>query len=88
MIGRKGMPSEVVAEKAVMDLLDFHDSEAAVDAHLADQLIVPLALAGGDSVFSTEAITPHLITNIAVVRAFLNRSIEVDETARTVTIGP
>ncbi len=88
MIGRKGMPSEVVAEKAVAALLDFHDSEAAVDAHLADQLIVPLALAGGESVFSTEAITPHLITNIAVVRAFLDRAIEVDEDERTVTIGP
>lgn len=87
MIGRKGMPSEVVAEKAVSDLLSFHASEAAVDAHLADQLIVPLALAPGESVFSTEAISSHLTTNIAVVRAFLDRPIVVDEEVRTVTLG-
>jgi RNA 3'-terminal phosphate cyclase (ATP) len=87
MLGRKGMPSEVVAEKAITELLDFDASGAAVDRHLADQLVVPLALAEGDSVISTDAITSHLLTNIAVVRAFLDRSIEVDEQARTVTFG-
>jgi RNA 3'-terminal phosphate cyclase (ATP) len=86
-LGRKGMPSEVVAEQAVTELLEFDASGAAVDRHLADQLVVPLALAEGESVLSTDAITPHLLTNIAVVRAFLDRPIEVDEQARTVTFG-
>jgi RNA 3'-terminal phosphate cyclase (ATP) len=87
MLGRKGMPSEVVAEKAITALLDFDASGAAVDRHLADQLVVPLALAEGESIVSTDAITPHLLTNTAVVRAFLDRPIEVDEQARTVTFG-
>ena len=87
VLGRKGMPSEVVAEQAVTDLLAFHDSGAAVDSHLADQLVLPLALSAGDSVLTVEAITSHLLTNIAVVRAFLNRPIMVDEGARTITFG-
>ena len=87
MLGRKGMPSEIVAEKAVTALLAFHASGASVDAHLADQIIVPLALAQGASAFVTPEITAHLLTNIGVVRAFIDRPIGVDERARTVTIG-
>jgi RNA 3'-terminal phosphate cyclase (ATP) len=87
VLGAKGMPSEVVAEKAVTALLDFHDNGAAVDEHLADQLIVPLALAEGPSTFSTAAITPHLLTNIAVVQTFIDRPIDVDEKRHTVSFG-
>ncbi|HEX3050643.1 MAG TPA: RNA 3'-terminal phosphate cyclase [Aggregatilineaceae bacterium] len=78
VLGRKGMPSEVVAEQAVTALLDFHGSGAAVDERLADQLIVPLVLAEGESRFSTPTITDHLRTNIHVVNAFLDRSITIE----------
>jgi len=87
MLGRKGMPSEEVAERAVTPLLMFHDSGAAVDERLMDQLVLPLALAEGESVVSTNAITSHLRTNIDVVRAFLDRPIAVDEEKRVVTVG-
>lgn len=86
MLGRRGMPSEEVAERAVTPLLMFHDSGAAVDERLMDQLIVPLALAEGPSVVSTNAITRHLRTNIEVVRAFLKRPIAIDESRRLVTV--
>ncbi len=86
-IGRKGMPSEAVSERAVTDLLHFHESEAAVDQRLADQLIVPLVLAEGTSIFRTAAITRHLRTNADVVRAFIDRPIEINEQAQQVTIG-
>lgn len=87
VLGVKGMPSEVVAEKAVTALLDFHDSGAAVDEHLADQLVIPLVLAPGPSMFSTAAITPHLRTNIGVVQEFIDRAIDIDESRRIVSIG-
>lgn len=86
-IGRKGMPSEAVSERAVTDLLYFHESEAAVDQRLADQLIVPLALAEETSVFRTETITQHLRTNVDVVRAFIDRPINIDEQTAQITIG-
>lgn len=44
----------------------------ALDKHLADQLVIPMALANGESKFTTCEITQHLLTNIAVVRRFLN----------------
>jgi RNA 3'-terminal phosphate cyclase (ATP) len=86
-LGRKGLPSEAVAEKAVTALLNFHDSGAAVDLHLADQLVLPLALAEGTSVFSAHKLTRHLWTNISVVKAFIDRPITVDDKRRTVTIA-
>jgi RNA 3'-terminal phosphate cyclase (ATP) len=85
VLGRKGVASEVVAEEAVNALLAFHQTGAAVDEHLADQLVIPLALAQGRSVISTAALTPHLLTNISVVRAFTNRPIFVDEARRAIT---
>jgi RNA 3'-terminal phosphate cyclase (ATP) len=87
VIGRKGMPSEAVAEKAITGLLSFHDSAAAADRHLTDQLVVPMALAEGASAFTAEDLTSHLYTNIDTVRAFVNRPIEVDESTRTITFG-
>jgi RNA 3'-terminal phosphate cyclase (ATP) len=87
VLGRKGMPSETVAEQAVTELLELHDSGAATDEHLADQLVVPLALAQGPSAYTTRAVTPHLATNADVVRAFLDRPIALDAGKRLVTIG-
>jgi RNA 3'-terminal phosphate cyclase (ATP) len=86
VLGRKGMPSEVVAQKAVTELLAFDRSGAAVDEHLADQIVVPLALADGPSWYTTPTVTAHLATNIAVVRAFLDRVLSVDERTGLVSI--
>jgi RNA 3'-terminal phosphate cyclase (ATP) len=86
VLGRKGMPSEVVAQKAVTELLAFDRSGAAVDEHLADQIVVPLALAEGPSWYTTPIVTSHLSTNIAVVRAFLDRVLSVDERTGLVSI--
>lgn len=83
-IGRKGLPSEVVAEQAVSQLLAYLDSMAAVDAHLADQLVLPLAVAVGDSVLHVPAITTHLRTNVDVVSAFTRRTITIDDSRKRV----
>lgn len=78
-LGRKGLPAEKVAEGAWEDLIAHHqDSAAAVDPRLADQLIVPLALAAGDSAFTTSVITQHTVTNIHSVCQFLEAGTEVE----------
>jgi RNA 3'-terminal phosphate cyclase len=41
-----------------------------VDAHLADQLAVPMAVAGRSGVIRTEEVTGHLETVASVLRAF------------------
>jgi RNA 3'-terminal phosphate cyclase (ATP) len=84
--GRKGLPAEQVAEAACRDLLRYHRSGAAVDMHLADQLIVPLTIADDVSHFSTCRVTEHLRTNMWVVERFARARFEV--TGQTVTIVP
>ncbi|HIQ01156.1 MAG TPA: RNA 3'-phosphate cyclase [Anaerolineales bacterium] len=76
--GRKGLPSEQVAAAACDDLLTHHRAGAPADPHLADQLVLPMAVASGTSQVATSAITDHLLTNLAVVRAFLSVQAQVE----------
>lgn len=79
-LGGRGKPSENVAEEAVAQLLDHLDApEGAVDAHSADQLLLPLAFAPGQSVYTVTHVTDHLRTNVETLRAFLDRPVRVDE---------
>ena len=77
-LGRKGLPADKVAEAAVAELLAFVDNGAAVDHHLADQLLAPMALAHGKSSFTTDNLTRHTMTNANLLRQWLNVSITVD----------
>ena len=80
-LGRPGLPAEEVAGSAVADMLSFMENGAAVDKHLADQLLVPMALAKGSSTFSTGQITNHTITNADLLRQWLNNNIEIEGAA-------
>lgn len=69
-LGERGVPAEQVAEQAVRALIAHWTSEAALDANLGDQVLVPFALAPGRSVFSVARITRHLETNAWIVERF------------------
>lgn len=45
-------------------------SSACIDPHLADQLLLPMALAGGGR-FTTPVLSEHLRTNAAMIEKFL-----------------
>lgn len=75
--GRQGYPAERVADDAVDEFLAYHATTAAVDPHLADQLVLPLALSGYDLSFATSRVTHHLITNVWVVSQFMGRRFEI-----------
>jgi RNA 3'-terminal phosphate cyclase (ATP) len=77
-LGEKGKPSEQVATEAALDLLAQHRSGQAVDMHLADQLVLPMALAEGTSSFTTCRVTQHLLTNAEVIRHFLPVEITIE----------
>ena len=51
----------------------------AVDPHSADQILLPLALAEGRSIYTVTEVTEHLRTNAATIRAFLDRPIAIEE---------
>lgn len=77
-LGRRGLPSEAVAEEACAALLAHHATGAAVDAHLADQLVLPLVWAGGPAQLSVAAITRHLLTNVWTAGQFALASASVE----------
>jgi RNA 3'-terminal phosphate cyclase (ATP) len=76
--GRRGKRAEAVADEATKVFLAYHRSGAPVDRHLADQLILPLALAGCAATFRTSEITRHLLTNVWVVGQFLDVDVRVE----------
>jgi RNA 3'-terminal phosphate cyclase (ATP) len=77
-LGERGKPAERVAEEAANELLEFLHGSGALDRHLADQLVLPLALARGESWFTTERVTQHLITNAWVVNQFFPGRVQVE----------
>lgn len=79
-IGQRGVPAEEVAEGLVRQVRRFLAAEVPVGQYLADQLLLPLALAGGGS-FITLQPDRHTPTNIAVIRRFLALPITMTELA-------
>ena len=77
-LGRRGKRAEEVADEAMDQLIEHIDAGGCVDPYLSDQLIPFAALANGKSAFSTSRITRHLLTNIWVVKQFVDVRIEVE----------
>jgi len=69
-LGRKGKRAEAVADDACDELFRFLGSGSVVDQHLADQLVLYMALAKGRSTIITEGVTEHLKTNVWVIEQF------------------
>lgn len=67
-LGERGTPSEAVADDAVDRFEAVHAGSGAVDPHMADQVLVFLALAGGR--VRIHRVTDHVRTNLAVLEAF------------------
>ena len=70
-LGARGKPAERVAEEAVEPYLEDMERKASVDEHLADQILLPAALATGKTRFRTPRVTGHLLTNAWVISRFL-----------------
>jgi RNA 3'-terminal phosphate cyclase (ATP) len=75
--GRKGYPAEDVADDALDDLEDFLEAGVPVGEHLADQLLLPFALAGAGRFRTLGPLTQHATTNIETIREFLDVPIAV-----------
>jgi len=87
-LGKIGLAAERVAELAVQDLLGFQTQDAPVDVHLADQLLLPAALADKPSQYRTAQISTHLTTNAWVIEQFGLAEIAIDSDTCTVTVTP
>lgn len=77
-IGERGVRAETIAENAADEALAYLATDAPVDEHLADQLLLPLALCKGGS-YTTGVLSLHTQTNIEVIRKFLEVEISVTQ---------
>ena len=76
--GERGVRSEDVASGAVDEARGYLSSNAAVGEHLADQLLLPMALGQGGS-FTTSAVTEHLRSNATIIETFLHKRVTINE---------
>ncbi|MFL6447130.1 MAG: RNA 3'-terminal phosphate cyclase [Bryobacteraceae bacterium] len=68
--GQRGVPAERVAEGALESWRNYDRAGVPVGEHLADQLLLPMAIAGGGSMLTTKP-TLHTTTNAEVISMFL-----------------
>jgi RNA 3'-terminal phosphate cyclase (ATP) len=84
--GRMGVSAERVGADAAAQVSAYLASDGAVSEHLADQLLLPMALAGGGS-FTTASISSHARTNMEVIGRFLESRFRVEENLRSIRIS-
>lgn len=75
--GVKGVSAEKVASDACDEAQAYLTAGVPVGVHLADQLLVPMALGGGGT-FRTLEPTAHTITNAGVIRRFLDVPVTIE----------
>lgn len=77
--GEKGVRAEEVARGAALEAAAYLSSLAPVGEHLADQLLLPLALGAGGEFVAMQA-SSHLRSNAAVVQKFTGRRVSMANT--------
>lgn len=70
--GRLGLSAEQVAKTAVARMAGYLDCDAFAGPYLADQLLLPFALAGGGS-FTTVKPSQHSLTAADIIARFMGR---------------
>ncbi len=81
--GERNISAEAVADQASLAARRYLASEAAVGEYLADQLLLPMALAGGGS-FTTLPPSRHTTTNIEIIKKFLDIPITAEQISNRV----
>ena len=74
--GERGVSAEKVAARAAGRALDYLSHDVPVGPYLADQLVGPMAIAGGGR-FRTVTASRHTLTNIDIIKCFMDVSIDV-----------
>jgi RNA 3'-terminal phosphate cyclase (ATP) len=70
-LGEIGKRAEQVADEAVDAFLHYWHGGGALDLHLSDQVLLPMALAAGESAVTVSAVTDHLKTNLWAIQQFI-----------------
>ena len=78
-LGKLGKRAEDVGKEAAQELLKEQKSQAALDKHLADQILPYLALSFQKSQVSCSEITNHCKTNIWAIEKFINGKFKIKD---------
>jgi RNA 3'-terminal phosphate cyclase (ATP) len=76
--GQRGVSAEKVALRAIKMVQEYLANDLPVGRYLADQLLIPMAMAGGGK-FRTLSPSRHTTTNIAIIKQFLEVDIRLKE---------
>lgn len=77
--GERGVSAEQVAHRLAGQVDRYLDApNACISEHLADQLLLPMALAGGGE-FTTHVVSEHVRSNAALIEKFVEVAIEWTE---------
>ncbi|MBB3196839.1 RNA 3'-terminal phosphate cyclase [Roseateles terrae] len=83
-LGDKGVSAETVTQRLVKELRDYQQLPGAVGPHLADQWMLPLALAvwrrGVPAAYTATELTLHARTNLETIQTFLPVSVSTEHT--------
>ncbi|HVF48891.1 MAG TPA: RNA 3'-terminal phosphate cyclase [Pyrinomonadaceae bacterium] len=77
-IGERGVRAEIIAERVAKEARRYLSIDAPIGEHLADQLLLPLALARGGS-YTTGPLSLHTTTNIEIIKKFLPLEIQTSQ---------
>ena len=81
--GKQGLAAEKVAGRAWRAAKSYLDVDVPVGEHLADQLVLPLAISahtgGVGGQFRTSNLSQHTTTHLEVVKMFMDLDIEVQQ---------
>jgi RNA 3'-terminal phosphate cyclase (ATP) len=77
-LGERGKPAERVSDEVCDQVFAYLEQEGTADPYLADQLLLPMALAPGTSSMTTTRVTNHLLTNRWVVEQFLPGRVRIE----------
>jgi RNA 3'-terminal phosphate cyclase (ATP) len=80
--GEKGVRAEVVGERVAREAAAYLEAGVPVGEHLADQLILPMALARGGS-FRTIAPSSHTRTHAALIEQILGVRVRMEQVSDT-----
>lgn len=75
--GEKKLPAEQVVQKLLARAMHHFKSKLPVEEYLADQLLLPMAVAGGGSFYTSE-LSEHTRTNIETIQQFIDIQVQTE----------
>ncbi|MCK4546433.1 MAG: RNA 3'-phosphate cyclase [Candidatus Eisenbacteria sp.] len=81
-LAESGKRADKVSLQTADQALAFLESDACLDLHLADQLLLPAVLSGTALTFTTDRITRHLRTNAETISRFLGPCVETTKSGK------